>query len=355
MRIPLGQLDVVVIGNKPPGSPSGSKGKNQDGKNDQPDNIHVIPPDEQSDPQEGSKGNERDGGSKSGSRGSGQIDKIKKIDKINTQDEMVDGDQDHNVLEGSDQANNKGTVLKDIKDVSKQAQREAERQQLQDIGRGGSASTPLPTIVDFDRRNYKDVLKDLFSLSTPTGPRSYTNPVRRYAAASYTPPGRVVKKELNNFILALDTSGSITTGMISKFIGNAQRIAEQFKHNKLNIKILLYHDNVYKEQDFVPGDLKEAQLSVWLKQNIDSMGGNHFSNIAKYISSIRGIDKYKGAIFLTDGQESYDPFKLPPLKHIFLIDGQIMDGGAAEKFLKYVQKQRPAGKAVDIYQINCNI
>lgn len=354
MRVPLGQLDVVVKGNKPLGIPGGSKGENQD-KNNQPDNTHVIPPDEENDPQEGNKGNERDGGSKSGGKGGGQSDKIKKIDKINTQDEMVDGDQDHNVLDGSDQGNSKNTVLKDIKDVSRQAQRETERQQSQNIGMGGGASTPLPTVVDFDRRNYKDVLKDLFSLSTPSGPRSYTNPVRRYAAASYTPPGRVVKKELNNFILALDTSGSITPGMISKFIGNAQRIAEQFKHNKLNIKILLYHDDVYKEQDFVPGELKGTQLSVWLMQNIDKTGGNHFSNIAKYISGIKGIDKYKGAIFLTDGQEGYDPFKLPPLKHIFLIDGQIMDGGAAEKFLKYVQKQRPAGKAVDIYQINCNI
>ena len=349
MRIPIGQLDVVKAG-----KPGGKKGG---GGNPPPSNTHVIPSDEQGDEQGDASGEGGEGGGDPRGKGKGNkgSDKIKKIDKINTQDEMIDGDQDHDVLDGSDQGNNKNTVLKDIKDVSKQAQRETERQQAQNIGRGQSATTPLPTVVDFDKRNYKDVLKDLFSQSSPTGPRSYTNPIRRYAASSYAPPGRVVKKQLNNFILALDTSGSITVGMISKFIGTAQRIAEQFKHNNLNIKILLYHHEVYKEKDFNPNEMRGTQLSVWLKQNIDKTGGNYFSAIVNYISSIKGIQTYKGAIFLTDGQEAFQPFKLPPLKHIFLIDGQIMDGGEAEKFLKYVQKQRPAGKAVDIYQINCNI
>jgi predicted metal-dependent peptidase len=327
MRIPLEQLDRVVSANKgKPGKPG-----------DKPDNnIHIARSDKEEQPGDGKGRSAKD-----------------KIEKINSHDEMVDGDKDHDVLEGSDKQNDRKTPLKDTKEISKEAVREIERQQAN--AQGTSAKSPLPTSLDLDRRNYKDVLKELFSLSTKTGPRSHTNPIRRYAASSYTPPGRVVKKQLNNFILALDTSGSITPGMIAKFLGTAQRISEQFKHNNLYIKIILYTDNVYREKDFTPTEAKGMELSNWLKKNIDTTGGNYFSNVAEYISKIKGIEKYKGAIFLTDGEEAWKPFKLPPLKHIFLIDGNPHSSGLAADFLSYVKKQRPAGKEVDIYQINSNL
>ena len=119
---------------------------------------------------------------------------------------------------------------------------------------------------------------------------------------------------------------------------------------------MLYVEKVYKVKDFKGNEVKLDSFAEWLRKNIDTSGGNFFSNVANYINNMKDIAKYKGIIYLTDGEEVFKPFNLPPIKNIFLIDGRDIDlsdtSRFSTKFLSYVQKQTPGGKKVDIYQIN---
>jgi predicted metal-dependent peptidase len=308
MRIPLKDVQKVVAGSKEKGKP-GEGG-------DAPD-VHVVP----------------DG-------------------TPEPQDEMVDGDEigEEEVQEGSDEKNTKDTQLGDPSDMTKRAQQAMDKEA--EKGEKGGKS-PLINSVEFDRRDYKSVLKEVIGTPVRSGARSYVRPVRRTAALQYPAPGRVTKPELGNIILALDTSGSITPGMLSKFIGNAQKISEQFKHQKFTIRIVLYIERVYKVKDFSPSEAKGEKLSQWLMQNINMTGGNYFPAVADYLNNMPDIKNFKGILYLTDGFEYFDrPFTLPPMKNIFLITGPVGDNYGNTNFLQTVQKQTPDGKKVDIYQVN---
>lgn len=362
MRIPLDQLEVVVKPGDgdspggPPGTPGGGGG------------VHIVPVDkkgkdskEQQGGKDGTPGGEggESGGEQSrddagsASKSSGDIRKINGA--IQAHDEMIDGDQDWDVLEGSDMSNDSSTELEETDKLKSQA-REHLRQIMDKVGTGNASKAPLIDTIDIDKKDYKVVLRELFSLARPSKSRSYAKGDRRSAYRTFSDPGKIKKKELNSFMLALDTSGSITPEMISKFIGTAQRIGQEYANDQFTIRIVLYVQKVYKVKDFRGNEVKKDSFPKWLKQNIDTQGGNYFSTVAKHISNMKDIANFKGIIYLTDGEEAYDKFTLPPIKNIFLIDGKDLDladmNRSSSRFLKYVQKQTPGGKKVDIYQIN---
>lgn len=358
MKVPLKDLQIVMGGQK------GDKGGPPSGP---PPDAHVIPnDDDQGDDtdQQDDDADESDGGesgeqqdSKSGDKKSNDSKIVRVKGRIRgSHDEMVDGTKDHNVLDGSEEGNDKNTRLDDPDKIIKNAQREMERATKSPDGKGGSGNAPLVKEIIYDKRNYKEVLKEIFGSTSSTGPRSYTKPIRRLATQPFPRPGRVAKPQLGNVILALDTSGSITPGMISMFLGNAQRIAEQFKHKGLTIRVVLYIEKVYKVIDFKPEDTKGTKLAEWLRKNINKSGGNYFPDVMKSINSMVDLKKFKGIVYLTDGFEVIDKgFTLPPMKNIFLIDGPVGESYGNSDFLSYVQKQNPGGKKVDIYQINTSL
>lgn len=328
MRKSLDSLEKVVV--RKPGDPGGDPvGKGP--------SVHIMP----------------DDGDGSDDRSTG---KIRKIDgPIQSHDEMVDGSKDHGVLDGSDDKHTKETKLTSLKDVKENAVRETKKQIQSGVGRGGMSGTSIVETIDIQRMDYKQILRSLFSLSAPSGKRAWNVADRRRPGAI---PGRIPEDVLNSFMLALDTSGSITPAMISRFIGTAQQLAQEYVNDYFSIRIVLYTEQVYKVQDFTGSQIRTSKFPEWLRTNIDKTGGNYFSDVAKTISSMRDIKRFKGIVYLTDGEEAWDPdgFKLPPVKNIFLIEGNNIDLGNnsrhSTQFINYVRKQKPGGQTVDVYQIN---
>ena len=345
-------------------NPNIKKGPPEPGEGD-PQEGEGEPQDGEGEPQEGEgkpgkpgKGKPRDESSLSkGDKGKEEILKVdpKALGKNKSHDEMVDGNNAPDTLEGSDEKNTKDTQLDDIKRVTDRAKKEMEKQEAQ--REEGSGKTAKVGEFDIDKRNYRDVLKEIMGTPVNTGSRSYTKPIRRFATQRYAKPGKVSQPEMGNVILALDTSGSITRSMIAKFIGAAQNIGENYKRNNLKIRVVLYIEKVYKYVDFKPDQVRGAKLAKWLMDNIDTSGGNYFSQVMRDMHSMKDLNTFKGIIYLTDGFEYWDKakgFDLPPMKNIFLISGPIGENFGNTEFLKYVGDKRPGGKTVDIYSVNLN-
>ena len=340
-------LRRVKLGKKAENDQGGSPGRGGSS------NVKIL-----ADPDEEDTGKEDTGKEDTGKEGTGKEDTGKegkglaRIDLNGAEpfDEMTDEGTVLTGLEGSDIPNTDNTKMQDIATIDRKAREETAKITQ---GTRGKSVDVLPvddyTLVD---KNYRQALTDMMSQAVNSTSRTYFNPTRRSVTQQYTQPGPIKKLDLGNIIVALDTSGSITKQIITKFIGTVQDIAtKNFKGNNLLIRVILYTEEIYKTVDFKPDDIKGTRLASWLMTNIDKSGGNYFPTVMKQLHLMKDLPKFKGIIYLTDGYEVFNPgFVLPEMKNVFLIAGPVTAGN--KPFIKYVEAQRRGGFKTDVWSVH---
>lgn len=133
------------------------------------------------------------------------------------------------------------------------------------------------------KMNYKKILM-MFRTSMISSIRSLTRlkPNRRYdfdyMGSRYKP--------LVNLLIAVDSSGSISSKDLEKFFSIINRF---FKYGTKKIKVLVFDTNITQELDF-----KTAKKEIEIK----GRGGTDFQAVIDYY---KNTDKYDGMIIFTDG------------------------------------------------------
>jgi predicted metal-dependent peptidase len=180
----------------------------------------------------------------------------------------------------------------------------------------GSGSTPRS--FDFNKilqpkTNWKSLLRNFISKNGSTE-YTWSRPAKRALAVGYYAPKERYIKDKLDIVIAIDTSGSIPNKVVHTFLYEVLKLNTMFK---ADIKVLFYHDAVYKEIK-INHTTPNSQILNEIDNTKLQAGGNTESCIKAYLTK-QGITKLNGFLLFTDGYIQSTP-DFPQAKHnLFMI------------------------------------
>ncbi len=193
--------------------------------------------------------------------------------------------------------------------------------QINSRGLGGSLPRSFNSQIYTPKTDYKRILKDFVVASSRTE-YTWKRPHKRWLSSGiYAPRPKNVIDDING-VIAIDTSGSIVNEILNTFYNELIKLMTTFP--KARMRILFWHDRVYKDVD-----IKSAQDARNLFTVDIQSGGTELSSIKKYLDS-KGVKQIDALLIFTDGYVESNTI-LPRCKKrpIFMIN----DGGT-DKYVK---------------------
>lgn len=125
---------------------------------------------------------------------------------------------------------------------------------------------------------------------------------------------------LNEFVLAIDTSGSCSGSVMENFLSQTIKIFKdmEIKNRKVKIKIIQCDDEIVDEKDIASQFDIENYISDF---EAFGFGGTDFNPVFDRIKELQSegfLQNLKGLIYLSDGYGAFPPEK-PPYETVFVI------------------------------------
>lgn len=264
---------------------------------------------------------------------------------------------DAEVLDGSDQQNDTPKDAKELKKAAEQADKNAKIEQASESGGAPGSGVGGRRVVHPDlfpvKTDWAGILINLLK-TTVKGPPSWAKiPPKTFGmkvgGTRIVRPGRTEKVEIGKIALAIDTSGSISTKMLTGFLSDTKRIFTTFVgSSSFAVTVLLWSDGPYAiSKEFKINEFEP--LKKWVMENVHS-GGTSISRVIDAINNIRTIRDYVATVWFTDG-EIWDLDKpLPNMDNIIVIQGYQSE--STRTFMRAVDKYRPKGKKITLVRTN---
>ena len=124
---------------------------------------------------------------------------------------------------------------------------------------------------------------------------------------------------LNEFVLAIDTSGSCSDSVMENFLSQTIKIFKDMEiGNQVNIKIIQCDDEIVDEKDITSQfDIEEYTSNF----EAFGFGGTDFNPVFNRIKELQeegSLQNLKGLIYLSDGYGAF-PSEKPPYETVFVI------------------------------------
>jgi len=179
--------------------------------------------------------------------------------------------------------------------------------------------------------NWRSVLRQIICKNLVT--RTMSRPHKRtYGGNAYMPRKRL-EDQLDFCCLAVDTSGSITRGLLAKFVSEVVSLTKQFPN--VSVLVCLWNRTVYYHT--VIDKNSSSQLAAKIESEYRT-SGTRLSSVAKWIESSQYKHKIRAVIYLTDGCIlPDDTYILPPPVHNFAF---ITVMGRSTGFSKKIPKMK---------------
>lgn len=136
------------------------------------------------------------------------------------------------------------------------------------------------------------------------------------------PPEYKETRLVRDFVIAIDTSGSVSGRLVQSFMKKTYNILKSTESffTKVNI-FILQCDTEVREAVLINS---ESELEKYiLKAELKGLGGTDFRPVFEYIDGLRGegmLTGLKGLIYFTDGEGTF-PEKKPPYEAAFAFIG----------------------------------
>ncbi|NBO98699.1 MAG: VWA domain-containing protein [Proteobacteria bacterium] len=231
---------------------------------------------------------------------------------------------------------------KDLTDIIQKAYDQTLRENPGSASRGTGAGSGTGGLIKKEilktKTDWKSLLRN-FVGGLPTMEQNWRRPSSRYwvGASTYMPSEKLVKDKLD-LIVAIDTSGSISSNQIHTFLNEVASIVSSRKTVKL--KVLFWMDDVYTETNIDSKTMSLDKIKAELgKMKIRNDGGTYLSCVKQYLDS-KQIKKIEGLIYFTDGHVEENPSipKVEQNRILYLIT----PGGRTDILEKY------AGRVVEV-------
>jgi len=249
-------------------------------------------------------------------------------------------------------------LMKELERKMKENLDRARKETMQDnMGSKFASSNPSNQVTGthmFDKnlnRTKSDwkFLLDKFISDIPRISKDWDRPDSRNWAGSrlYTPSTKKIK-DVVDIVAAIDTSASISTSTIHKFLNEIATIATSYTN--VRIRILYWMDSVYQDVEIECNDLSVEEIQQEIKNiPISQNGGTYMSSVAEYLKA-RGVDEIEGGlIYFTDGYLSDGNITVPEVtkdRILFIID----NGGNTDRLEKFCQEKN-IGEVYEIAKI----
>ena len=262
--------------------------------------------------------------------------------------------QDAKPLAGSDGVGKKALTREDLKKAIEKAQEKADKESgdapgMKGVGKGMGGRRHVEPDIFPVKTDWAGILINLLKKEKP-GPTSYSKIHRKTFGSKIggriiIKPGTTTKPDIGKVVVAIDTSGSITSEILTGFMSDLKRLFNQFQSSKsFAVTVVLWSDGPYNSsKEFNSSEFNA--LRTWIVTNAQS-GGTSISTVIDFIkTSIPKLKTdYVATIWFTDG-EVYDLNKpLPDMDNVFVLQGH--DSNARAGFLASVQKFRPKNKKI---------
>jgi hypothetical protein len=274
------------------------------------------------------------------------------VDIIPSDKELKDMFKDAEALKGSEKGRDKPMDNEAKKAaLDNAAQKEADERDIKKAqsgqesggkgagtGRGGSRGS---INADFPTKtNWLDTLISAVKKTKP-GKFSYSVLNKKAMTSQLQRQGRSTEPAIGKIVVAIDTSGSISSEIVNKFLSEIRQIYKTFKSSKtFGVKVILWTSGPYAESPVFNSQQFEA-LKKWVNSNL-ATGGTAISDVVKRINNFKDISQYVATIWFTDGQVYDLDTPLPNMLNIFVINGY--QSGATRDFFKAVATYKPPGK-----------
>jgi predicted metal-dependent peptidase len=227
----------------------------------------------------------------------------------------------------------KGEKEAQATNITNQAAQEAKRESSR--GTGSGMPSELEIEIKAPSVNWKSVLRQFLSL----GSKAYYNikkPNKRALAAGYYAPKMERVYNKLDAVITLDTSGSISEGMIRTFVSEVVAIIKAAP----NVRVLVIFWEAHAYSPLPGGEpfiIEASRMSIdQAEKNLKSLkisrGGTLLSSITSYYQKVKStIPGFKPAVLITftDGYIEEDPIlpaDIPFDKRVFLINNLSMSG-----------------------------
>lgn len=304
--------NVEEFDSKPPkGSGKGKGGDSEEEKNDKPSDgggDESEPKDSKDEDESFSGrggGEEQDEEEKEG-EGQGKKPQETKVKRVTTPKnpkpiKAPNGDEQYepNIDKGQSQEEKEKEISDQVTKAYDQTMRENAGGSERGTGSGSGVGKIFKKDIYKTKTDWKTLLRNFIG-GLPRIEQTWNRPASRYWAGmgQYMPSEKLVKDTLD-LVVAIDTSGSISSQQIHTFLNEVSTIVSATKRVKL--KVLFWMDSVYSETDV---DSKTMGLEA-IRQKLQNIpirndGGTTISSVKNYLSS-KGIKKIEGLIYFTDG------------------------------------------------------
>lgn len=186
-------------------------------------------------------------------------------------------------------------------------------------GTGGGAPRSFRMGTKITTTPWKRLIRDFLSGLEKTR-TTYQRLDKRSFSRGYPMPRSVNEQNKIKTILAIDTSGSISEEILSRFLSEILTILSQFR--SVEMKLILWHSQVYEDINLDSGKSSVSTIMDALQNLSYQGGGTELSSVKRYLEqkySQNDISKYAGCIVFTDGFVESNPEMPKVQKKIFLI------------------------------------
>lgn len=126
-------------------------------------------------------------------------------------------------------------------------------------------------------------------------------------------------KKVKEFVIAIDTSGSVKGDLVQRFIQKTYNILMQQENffSKINLHIIQCDTEIQEDVKIENKDQFDAYMEHMV---LKGMGGTDFRPVFKYVEdmiAVREFKNLKGLIYFTDGEGTY-PAKQPSFDSAFV-------------------------------------
>lgn len=273
---------------------------------------------------------DNDGGSGDDSKQNDEINEIPDKPEVSDSDESRDYDEGlQNYLENERQRQQE-QLEEQWKELAKEIKSE-----LEDFGKSKSDESSylvqLLERLERERVDYTEFLKrfavpceemraDLDSFE----PAFYSYGLRLYGnVALIEPPEYKESRLIRDFVIAIDTSGSVSGKLVQRFMQKTYNILKSTESFNTNVNIyILQCDTEVRDAVKITS---EQELERYIaKTELKGLGGTDFVPVFEYISHLQNsgqLSELKGLIYFTDGLGSF-PDKKPPYDVAFAFIGE---------------------------------
>ena len=126
-------------------------------------------------------------------------------------------------------------------------------------------------------------------------------------------------KRIREFVIAIDTSGSVSGELVQTFVQKTYNILKSTESffTKINLHIIQCDAAIQEDVKITT----QAEFDGYLKNmQLHGFGGTDFRPVFSYVNSlveIKEFDNLKGLIYFTDGYGDF-PAKMPPYDTAFV-------------------------------------